>query len=220
MKRLPSIAFSTFFSVASWNLLAQSYISRTVALFKQVLVILKKEKGFTRGIIEIINELLTTLVYKAPLTVTEQEAAIFLGILIQKTNRFERTPLLEEVAELISIYIIVLKEDDFKEPEGTSKFVKASGWVSSATPKAINKASSSKTPNSGTSSWNILGISESMPGINFIGVNEKEDNPWKSPQTGRLISPSGTPNIGLIIVTSKTTKNIPLETITNRPLRG
>src|SRR6266498_4499477 len=65
------IAFLTFFSVASQNLLAQSYTSRTVVLFKQVLANLKEEKELTEGIIEIINELLTTLVYKAPPTITE-----------------------------------------------------------------------------------------------------------------------------------------------------
>src|SRR6266511_532070 len=70
-KGSPPIAFLTFFSVASQNLLAQSYTSRTVALFKQVLIALKKEKELIGGIIEIINELLTTLVYKYPLTLTE-----------------------------------------------------------------------------------------------------------------------------------------------------
>src|SRR6266542_5175990 len=65
-KESPPIAFLTFFSVACRNLLAQSYTSRIVALFKQVLVALKKEKEITEGIVEIINELLTTLVYKAP----------------------------------------------------------------------------------------------------------------------------------------------------------
>src|SRR6266545_162627 len=62
------IAFLTFFSVASQNLLAQSYTSRTIALFKQVLANLREERELIRGIIEIINELLTTLVYKYPLT--------------------------------------------------------------------------------------------------------------------------------------------------------
>src|SRR6266498_5557463 len=80
-----SIAFLTFFSVASQNLLVQSYTSRTIALFKQVLVTLKKEKELTGGIIEIINELLTTLVYKYPLTLTERGAAIFIRTLVQHT---------------------------------------------------------------------------------------------------------------------------------------
>src|SRR6266498_504222 len=71
VKEQPSISFSTFFSVASRNLLAQSYTTRTVALFKQVLAVLKKEKGLTGGILEIINELLTTLVYSYPPTLTE-----------------------------------------------------------------------------------------------------------------------------------------------------
>src|SRR6266536_890007 len=99
-KGSPPIAFLTFFSVASQNLLVQSYTTRTVALFKQVLATLKEEKGLTGGIIEIINELLTTFVYKAPSTVTEQGAAIFIGMLIQKINSFERAPIAGEVAEL------------------------------------------------------------------------------------------------------------------------
>src|SRR6266496_4709855 len=61
-KGSPPIAFLTFFSVANQNLLAQSYTSRIVALFKQVLVALREEKEINRGVIEIINELLITLV--------------------------------------------------------------------------------------------------------------------------------------------------------------
>ena len=50
MKGIPSIAFSTFFSIVSQNLLA------------------KEEKDLTKGILKIINKLLTTFVYKAPPT--------------------------------------------------------------------------------------------------------------------------------------------------------
>src|SRR6266498_1343439 len=132
-KEIPLIAFSTFFSVASQNLLVQNYTSKTVALFKQVLAILKEEKDLTRGILEIINELLTTFIYKVFPTITEQEAAIFIGTLIQKTNGFERAPSSGEVAELISIYTIIPKEDDLKEPEGTLTFIKASNWPSATT---------------------------------------------------------------------------------------
>src|SRR6266511_3684928 len=126
VKGSPPIAFLTFFSVASQNLLAQSYTSRTVALFKQVLVAIKEEKKITGGVIEIINELLTTLVYKYPPILTERGAAIFIGTLIQYTNRFERAPTSGELAELISVYIIIPKEDDLEKPIGTPKFTKAS----------------------------------------------------------------------------------------------
>src|SRR6266498_3888292 len=85
-KESPSIAFSTFFSIASQNLLAQSYTSRTVTLFKQVVAAIREEKGLTEGILEIINELLTTLIYKASLTVTKRKASIFIGILVQSTE--------------------------------------------------------------------------------------------------------------------------------------
>ena len=81
-KGSPPIPFLTFFSIASRNLLAQSYTNRTVALFKQVLVVFKEEKELTGGIVKIINELLTTLVYKYPLTLTERGAAIFIRTLI------------------------------------------------------------------------------------------------------------------------------------------
>src|SRR6266540_3663404 len=114
-KGSPPIAFLTFFSVASRNLLAQSYTSRTVVLFKQVLANLRKERELTGGIIEIINELLTTLVYKAPLTLTERGAAIFIGSLIQQTERFERAPTSEELAALISQFTIILTDKDLEE---------------------------------------------------------------------------------------------------------
>ena len=87
-KGSPLIAFLTFFSVASRNLLAQSYTSRTVALFKQVLANLREKRELTGGIIEIINELLTTLVYKYPSMLTERGAAIFIGHLTEVPNTF------------------------------------------------------------------------------------------------------------------------------------
>src|SRR6266542_4219900 len=114
-----SVAFFTFFSIASQNLLVKSYTSRTVALFKQVIAAIREEKGLTRGILKIINELLTTFVYKAPLTVTEREASIFVGTLVQSTEGFIRAPTSEEVAELLSLYTILPKDDDLKKPEGT-----------------------------------------------------------------------------------------------------
>src|SRR6266540_5954270 len=100
-KGSPLIAFLIFFSVASQNLLAQSYTSRTVVLFKQVLAALREERKLSKGIIEIINELLTTLVYKYPPTLTERGAAIFVGSLIQQTEGFERAPTSGELAALI-----------------------------------------------------------------------------------------------------------------------
>src|SRR6266498_946370 len=49
-------------------------------------------------------------------------------------------------------------------------------------------------PDSGTSPWNTFNIPETTPGINAIGLNEEEENPWKPPDTEKLISPPGTPN--------------------------
>ena len=150
-KETPSIAFLTFFSIASWNLLAQSYTARTVALFKQVLATLKEEKGLIRGIVEILNELLTTFIYKVPPTVTEREAAIFIETLIQKTNGFERAPTAGEVVELISVYTIIPKNNDLKELIETPKFTKASNWASTLTSKLTDIGDINKMPDSGTS---------------------------------------------------------------------
>src|SRR6266542_2691930 len=122
------IAFLTFFSVASQNLLAQSYTSRTVALFKQVLANLREKRELIGGIIEIINELLTTLVYKAAPTLTERGAAICIGTLIQQTEGFERAPTSRELASLISQFTIIPKEEDLQEPIGTPKFIRAKDW--------------------------------------------------------------------------------------------
>src|SRR6266511_4423588 len=131
----PLIVFLTFFSVASQNLLAQSYTSRTVALFKQVLANLREEKKLTEGIIKIIYELLTTLVYKAPLTLTERGAAIFIGTLIQQTEGFERALTSGELAALISQYTIIPKDKDLEEPIGIPRFTKASHWSTHKTPE-------------------------------------------------------------------------------------
>ena len=151
-KGSPPIAFLTFFSIASWNLLAQSYTNRTVALFKQVLVTLQEEKELTGGIIEIINELLTTLVYKYPPTLSERGAAIFVRTLIQQTNRFERAPTSGELAELIFLYTIIPKEDDLEESIGILKFAKASNWSTHQTPELSKQSIDNKMPDSGTSS--------------------------------------------------------------------
>src|SRR6266542_487644 len=192
-KGSPPIAFLIFFSVACQNLLAQSYTSRTVALFKQVLANLREEKELTGGIIEIINELLTTLVYKAPPTLTEWEAAIFISSLIQQTEGFERAPTSGELAALISQFTIIPKDEDLEEPIGIPKFVKASNWSTYKTPELSKQPIDSGTSDSGTSPWNTFNISKTTPEINAIGLNE-EENPWKPPDIGKLISPPGTPN--------------------------
>src|SRR6266540_2619261 len=192
-KGSPPIAFLTFFSVASQNLLAQNYTSRTVALFKQVLANLREERELTGGIIEIINELLITLVYKAPPTLTERGAAVFISSLIQQTEGFERAPTSGELAALISQYTIIPKDEDLEEPIGTPKFVKASNWSTHKTPEPPKQPIDSGTPDSGTSPWNTFNIPETTSGINALGLNE-EENLWKPPDTGKLISPPGTPN--------------------------
>src|SRR6266498_2094936 len=133
-KGSPPIAFLTFFSIASRNLLAQSYTSRTVALFKQVLANLREERELIGGIIKIINELLTILVYKYPPTLTEREAAIFIRTLIQHTEGFERASTSGELAALISQYTVIPKEEDLEEPIGTPRFTKASNWSTHKTP--------------------------------------------------------------------------------------
>src|SRR6266545_3720989 len=149
-KGSPPIAFLTFFSVASRNLLAQSYTSRTVALFKQVLANLKEERELTGGIIEIINELLITLVYKVPPTLTERGAAIFIRTLIQQTKGFERALTSGELASLISQFTIIPKEKDLEQPIETPKFIKAKDWKTHQTPEPPKQLIDSGMPDSGT----------------------------------------------------------------------
>ncbi len=186
MKRQPLIAFSTFFAVANQHLSAQSYTARTVVLLKQVLTALKEEKQLTGGIVEIINELLTILVYRTPLTVSEREAAIFIRTLIQKINRFERILSSREVAKLISIYTVLPKQEDLKELKETSKFTKASGWIPPITSEK-SKEIINKIPDSRISPWNTLGIPENISRVNFIGLNKEKSNPWE-PSKEKLIS--------------------------------
>src|SRR6266511_2349550 len=150
-KGSPLIAFLTFFLVASRNLLAQSYTSKTVALFKQVLANLREERELTEGIIEIINELLTTLVYKYHPTLTEQGAVIFIATLIQQTEGFERAPTSGELAALISQFTIIPKDEDLKELIGTPKFTKASNWSTHKIPEPPKQPIDSGTPDSGIS---------------------------------------------------------------------
>src|SRR6266542_5475386 len=174
-KRSQPIAFLTFFSVVSRNLLAQSYTSRTVALFKQVLANLREERELTEGILEIINELLTTLVYRYPQTLTERGAAIFIGSLIQQTEGFERAPTSGELASLIFQFTIVPKNEDLEEPIGTPRFTKSSHWSTHKTPEPPKQPIDSGTPDSGKSPWNTFNIPETTPGINAIGLNEEEN---------------------------------------------
>src|SRR6266542_2887325 len=155
-KGSPLIPFLTFFSVASQNLLAQSYTSKTIALFKQVLANLREEKKLTRGILEIIHELLTTLVYKYPPILIEREAAIFIRTLIQNTEEFERALTSGELAELISLYTIIPKENDLEKLIETPKFTKANNWSIHKTPELSKQLIDNRTPDSGTSPWSTI----------------------------------------------------------------
>src|SRR6266511_802772 len=131
-------------------------------------------------------------VSKTPPTLSEREEAIFIGSLIQQTEGFERAPTSRELAALISQFTIIPKNEDLEQPIGTPKFVKAKDWSTHQTPEPPKQPINSGTPDSRTSPWNTFNIPETTPGINAIGLNE--ENPWKPPDTGKLISPSGTPN--------------------------
>ncbi len=62
-------------------------------------------------------------------------------------------------------------------------------------------------PDSGTSPWNTFNIPETTLGINAIRLNEKE-NSWKPLDTGKLISPPGTPNTELQIPKGENLENL------------
>ncbi len=114
--------------------------------------------------------------------------------------------------------MILPKDKDFKELKETLKFTKANGQISPIILEK-SKVTNSKIPDSETSSWNILGISENTSGVNFIGLNEKS-NPWE-PSKEKLISPSEMPestsNIIIMKITMKTSES---SETTNRPLKN
>ncbi|SRR6266498_3636650 len=96
-------------------------------------------------------------------------------MLIQKINGFDRASISEKIGELVSVYTILSDEKDLKEPKETLKFIRAKDWISPVTLTKL-KVTESKILNSETSPWNILGIPENTPEVNFIRLNEEEDN--------------------------------------------
>ncbi len=98
-------------------------------------------------------------------------------MLIQKTNGFERASTIGEIVKLISVYTIISKDDDLKELIETPKFTKASNWASTSISKPTKTEDTSKISDSGTSPWNTLGIPKNTPGLNFLSLNEEENNP-------------------------------------------
>ena len=67
---------------------AQSYTSRSIILFKQITAVIKEKGRLFEETIEIINELLITLIYKTFLIISERKVAIVVDILIQYTKGF------------------------------------------------------------------------------------------------------------------------------------
>ena len=99
--------------------------------------------------------------------------------------------------------------------KGISKFTKASNWASTSTPKLTETGDTSKIPDSETFPWNTLGILKNTLGLNFLSLNEEKGNPWTPLVTGKLISPSGTPDTGTLLSKHKTP-----EDNTDRSLRN
>ncbi len=123
--------------------------------------------------------------------------------------------------KLISLYTIILKEDNLEELIGTSKFTKASNWSTHQTPESSKQLIVNKMPDSGTSPWATFNIPENTSEINAIGLNKKE-NPWKPSDTGKLISLPGTSDIRTlttVIPIKKTPQEIPVEELLDRLLR-
>jgi len=100
--------------------------------------------------------------------------------------------------------------------KGISKFTKASNWASTSTPKPTETGDTSKIPDSGTSSWNTLGIPENTPKLNFLSLNEKKNNPWTLLVMGKLISPPKTPDTRTPLSENKTPKGEDIEDLLNK----
>ena len=75
----------------------------------------------------------------------------------------------------------------------------------------------SKIPDSGTSPWNTLGIPKNTLGLNFLFLNEEENNPWTPLVTGKLISPPKTPDTGTLLSENKIPKEEDIEDLLNKP---
>ena len=70
---------------------------------------------------------------------------IFIGTLIQKTNRFDQTPTSGKIDKLVSVYTILSDEKDLRESKEIPKFTKAKEWIPPVTSKVITR---SKIPDS------------------------------------------------------------------------
>jgi len=66
----------------------QTYSSILVSFFKQIVAVIKEKNNLSGRTIEIINKLLTTLMYKIYLKVSERRVIIIIRTIIQDTNRF------------------------------------------------------------------------------------------------------------------------------------
>ncbi len=88
---------------------------------------------------------MTTFVYAITPQLTKKGAAIFIGTLLQKTNRFQRAPISGEIGALVSIYTRIPNEEDLRKPKGTLKFTKAGSWIHPISPGK----SRAKIPDSG-----------------------------------------------------------------------
>ena len=82
---------------------------------------------------------------------------------------------------------MILKEKNFKKVLEIPIFTRAKDWIVLIIQKKVILLILNKISDSRTSSWNTLKISEDILGVNFIGLNER-NNLWKF--TEKLISPS------------------------------
>jgi len=89
-----------------------------------VIIIVNEKKTLSEETIEIINELLTTLIYTKTLKLLKRLATIVIGILIKQIKGFQYILTASKIAGLVLKYIAISEKNELKEGPTILKFTK------------------------------------------------------------------------------------------------
>jgi len=89
-----------------------------------VIIIVNEKKTLSEETIEIINELLTTLIYTKTLKLLKRLVTIVIGILIKQIKGFQYILTASKIAGLVLKYIAISEKNELKEGPTILKFTK------------------------------------------------------------------------------------------------
>ncbi len=89
-----------------------------------MIIIVNEKKTLSEETIEIINELLTTLIYTKTLKLLKRLATIVIGILIKQIKGFQYILTASKIAGLVLKYIAISEKNELKEGPTILKFTK------------------------------------------------------------------------------------------------